>query len=308
MHIKRALSMLCTVVLLAGVFCMPVFAKSSTEIQEEIDEYESQLEDSETESDELAGQIDTCQGEVSDLVSEIEQQNIEMDKYRDAMMLRIKYFYEESPEDSIMEAMLGAESFSDLLNRLDYVQTLYDYDSDQLDEFAALITASEEKKDELNEKMDELQALLDEEEKLQEDLKSTISDKEEELEEAKAAEEAAAAAEQARQLMAAASGSSGGSYSDYSGDSGTVLTRRNGVVYYNGHRETWYSQRVLPGGGLSIPGRHVASDGTIRDADGYVCVASSDLAQGSTVETTHGTGKVYDSGCSSGTVDIYTDW
>ncbi len=306
MNMKRTLSMLCTVVLLAGVFCTPVFAKSSTEIQEEIDEYESKLEDSEAESDELAGQIDTCQNEVTELVSEIEQQNIEMDKYRDSMMLRIKYFYEESPEDSIMEAFMGADSFSDLLNRLDYVQNLYDYDSDQLDDFAALITASEEKKDELNEKTEELQALLDEEEALQEELKSTISDKKEELEEAKAAEEAAAAAERARQAMAAASGSSGSGSSG--GSSGTVLTRRNGVVYYNGHRETWYSQKVLPGGGLNIPGRHVASDGTIRDADGYICVASSDLAKGTIVETSLGTGKVYDSGCSSGTVDIYTNW
>lgn len=68
-------------------------------------------------------------------------------------------------------------------------------------------------------------------------------------------------------------------------ESGGALTPSKGVVYYNGHRETYYSQKVLPGGGLNIPGRHVASDGTIRDADGYICVASSDLPWGSIVET-----------------------
>lgn len=87
-----------------------------------------------------------------------------------------------------------------------------------------------------------------------------------------------------------------------------ALTPSKGVVYYNGHRETYYSQKVLPGGGLSIPGRHVAEDGTIRDSDGYICVASSDLPWGSIVETSLGTAKVYDCGCASGTVDIYTDW
>lgn len=87
-----------------------------------------------------------------------------------------------------------------------------------------------------------------------------------------------------------------------------ALTPSKGVVYYNGHRETYYSQKVLPGGGLSIPGRHVAEDGTIRDSDGYICVASSDLAWGTVVETSLGTAKVYDSGCASGTIDIYTDW
>lgn len=90
--------------------------------------------------------------------------------------------------------------------------------------------------------------------------------------------------------------------------SGGVLTPEKGVVYFNGHRETYYSQKVLPGGGLNIPGRHVASDGTIRDKDGYICVASSDLAWGTLVETSLGMGKVYDSGCASGTIDIYTNW
>lgn len=86
------------------------------------------------------------------------------------------------------------------------------------------------------------------------------------------------------------------------------LTKQKGVVYYNGHRETYYSQKVLPGGGLDIPGRHVAEDGTVRDADGYICVASSDYSKGTVVETSLGTAKVYDSGCASGTVDIYTNW
>ena len=90
--------------------------------------------------------------------------------------------------------------------------------------------------------------------------------------------------------------------------SSNPLTRSKGVVYYNGHRETWYSQKVLPGGGLKIPGRHVDSRGLVCDSDGYICVASSDLAKGTIVETSLGIGKVYDSGCASGTIDIYCDW
>lgn len=87
-----------------------------------------------------------------------------------------------------------------------------------------------------------------------------------------------------------------------------VLTKSKGVNYYNGHRETWYSQKVLPGGGLKIPGRHVDDRGLVCDGDGYICVASSDYAKGTIVETSLGTGKVYDCGCASGTIDIYTDW
>ena len=97
--------------------------------------------------------------------------------------------------------------------------------------------------------------------------------------------------------------------SNYDMPSGSgVLTKRKGVNYYNGHRETYYSQKVLPGHGLKIPGRHVASDGTIRDSDGYICVASSDYPKGTVVKTSLGAGKVYDSGCASGTIDLYTNW
>lgn len=88
------------------------------------------------------------------------------------------------------------------------------------------------------------------------------------------------------------------------------LTKSIGALYYNNHKETYYSQRVLPGTSLRIPGRHVADDGTIRDGDGYICVAASTsyLSKGSVVKTSLGPAKVYDSGCASGTIDIYTNW
>lgn len=126
-----------------------------------------------------------------------------------------------------------------------------------------------------------------------------------EAEQVRLKEEAEAEAKAAAAARAAKSYSSS-SYTQ-STDEG-VLTRSGGVNYYNGRKETWYSQRVLPGGGLDIPGRHVAEDGTIRDEDGYICVAASDLEKGTVVETSLGTGKVYDSGCAAGTTDIYTDW
>ena len=88
------------------------------------------------------------------------------------------------------------------------------------------------------------------------------------------------------------------------------LTASMGVKHFNGHRETWYSQKVLPGGGLKIPGRHIADDGTVRDGEGYIVVASdlSYLSRGSVVLTSLGPGKVYDTGCAYGTIDIYVNW
>ena len=88
------------------------------------------------------------------------------------------------------------------------------------------------------------------------------------------------------------------------------LTKENGSIRCFGHHETWYSTNEGCGQttAVPIPGKHVADDGTIRDEDGYICVASSDLKMYSIVMTSVGPGKVYDTGCSHGTIDVYTNW
>lgn len=88
-----------------------------------------------------------------------------------------------------------------------------------------------------------------------------------------------------------------------------ALTSWRGAQYFGGHKETYYSERVLPGYGLRIPGRHVADDGTIRDEEGYIAVAADPafMSRGSTLMTSLGPAKVYDTGCAYGTIDIYVN-
>lgn len=82
-----------------------------------------------------------------------------------------------------------------------------------------------------------------------------------------------------------------------------------GRLYYGDYQYTWYSERVLPGYGLAIDGRHTDADGFVCDGDGYICVASSSLNKGTVVDTPFGRqGKVYDSGCDWGTIDVYVNW
>jgi hypothetical protein len=82
-----------------------------------------------------------------------------------------------------------------------------------------------------------------------------------------------------------------------------------GVIKWGGWTWTWYSQRVLPGGGLHIPGRHVGPNGYIMDKNGRICLASSKLKKGTIVDTPFGAqGCVYDSGCASHILDVYVDW
>ena len=85
--------------------------------------------------------------------------------------------------------------------------------------------------------------------------------------------------------------------------------RTLGVVYYNNYRWTWYSQNVLPGGGLNIPGRHIDYNGFVCDEDDYICLASGKLNKGAVISTPFGKyGKVYDYCETWGTIDTYCAW
>ena len=96
-----------------------------------------------------------------------------------------------------------------------------------------------------------------------------------------------------------------------SADPSEVDLKTAGVVYDGDTRYTWYGQGTLPGGGLTElnnNGRTVDERGFVTDGDGYIAVASSDLPKGTHVDTPWGEAVVYDTGCATGTIDVYTDW
>ena len=89
--------------------------------------------------------------------------------------------------------------------------------------------------------------------------------------------------------------------------SGTGNFQSDGVWYDDNYRYTWYSSNAAYH--YRTPEWSAGSDGIYRDSEGYVVVASSDYAQGTVIEDTpFGAAKVYDTGCASGTLDVYTNY
>ena len=79
----------------------------------------------------------------------------------------------------------------------------------------------------------------------------------------------------------------------------------SGVINWQGLKFTYYSQSVLPGGGLQIPGRHVNKDGYVSDRDGYIVLAGS-APKGTVYDTPFGyQGKIYDRGTVGNHLDVY---
>lgn len=109
-------------------------------------------------------------------------------------------------------------------------------------------------------------------------------------------------AEKNKQVNYTASSSNKSSSAEYS----LSDLQFHGVINWGGYKFTYYSQQVLPGGGLNIPGRHVNSAGYVCDGDGYIVIAN-DAPKGTVFNTPFGgPGKVYDRGTYGNHLDVYT--
>ena len=160
--------------------------------------------------------------------------------------------------------------------------------------------------------LDRIQQKRDEEEKAKKAEEERIAkEKAEEEAKAKKAEEERIAKEKAKaQAEAAEQAQAQQTYSGSSAsNSGVKISLSqfmfDGVVYSGGYKFTYYSQSVLPGGGLSIPGRHVNADGFVSDGDGYIVLAGS-APLGTVYDTPFGyKGKIYDRGTYGNHLDVY---
>lgn len=160
--------------------------------------------------------------------------------------------------------------------------------------------------------LDRIQQKRDEEEKAKKAEEERVAkEKAEEEAKAKKAEEERIAKEKAeKEAKAQAEEQAQQTYSGSSAsNSGVKISLSqfmfDGVVYSGGYKFTYYSQSVLPGGGLSIPGRHVNADGFVSDGDGYIVLAGS-APLGTVYDTPFGyKGKIYDRGTYGNHLDVY---
>ena len=334
--VQCGLSLICAFgIALSG---MSVHAEEVDSLEDKTSNLQSQLEginqDLVTISNEIAEtevKIEESNNEVFRLEASLQiSRNNEEVQYAN-MKTRIKYMYENG-SDTLLSMICEAKSMGEFLNRVDFIQNITKYDKDMLENMVKVREGIEEQEAELKSRQQELldlQSQLDSEQAaLQAKAEETSTDlatvnaqleaaraaqKKQEEEAQRKADEQLAKKAQEETKQASASAGSNTSAGNNSGSGGYVipsggLSPSKGRIWYNGHTETYYSQKVLPGGGLAIPGRHIASDGTIRDADGYIVLASDDYPRGTVVETSLGAGKVYDTGSGSGNIDLYTDW
>ena len=74
------------------------------------------------------------------------------------MKLRIKYMYEQG-DASVIETLVQAKDFTDLVNKAEYVQEVHTYDREQLNEYVETKNEVKALKENLEEGHAEMQAL-----------------------------------------------------------------------------------------------------------------------------------------------------
>lgn len=103
------------------------------------------------------------------------------DEQYESMKIRIKFMYEKG-DSSYLQMFLGARSMSDMMNKANYIQELYDYDRKLLEEYEATVRQVEELQERLEEEKSELETSKTELEEEQAYVNEVLEQKQKEYE------------------------------------------------------------------------------------------------------------------------------
>ena len=144
-------------------------------IDEEISELDGNLMDQMSSISLLEEEIEQKKEEIRQAEEDLQAAEEEEARQYDAMKKRIKFMYEKG-DVTYAQLLFEARSFSDMMNKADYIEKIYEYDRKMLDEYQAAVERVkelrevlegekqdlEEQEEGLKEEKAELEVLLDE--------------------------------------------------------------------------------------------------------------------------------------------------
>lgn len=171
-------------------------------IQSDVDEISEEIDEIDAALVETLASVDMIREDISDKEIQIEEtgkdlekaQAIEQEQY-ESMKLRIRFMYEKG-EVTYLQLLLESHGFGEMVNKVEYVEKLYEYDQKKLEEYQIARAAVENLKQKLEDERSELEAQQHELEEEQESLEIILAEKQKtydnyEVQLAKAKQEAA---------------------------------------------------------------------------------------------------------------------
>ena len=148
--------------------------QEKAQTQQAIDSTSNQLTQLLTEFEILKGDLRNQEAAIQKADEDLKVAQKKEQKQYEEMMIRIKYMYEKG-EGSELAALLGSGSFTELLNRAEYIQNVHTYDREQLEEYAKVKEQVAQLKSGLEEEKKQMEALADVYSAEEKSLQSTLS-------------------------------------------------------------------------------------------------------------------------------------
>lgn len=139
---------------------------SKADLNSYITKLDGQLSDIQSKIDALIDEIDRKEREIQQTTEELHEAEAIQQAQYEAMKKRIKFMYERG-DTLYFELLMESGSFSDMLNKAEYIEKLSSYDRQKLNEYIQttdLIRLTKEALEEEKETLDEAKATKEEEE------------------------------------------------------------------------------------------------------------------------------------------------
>lgn len=134
---------------------------SLSQIQTQINGYNDRIDELDIKVDEIDGRISSKQDDVKDATALLEEAEKQRQASYEDTKQHIKYMY-MTRSSTMLEVLLQSEGIKDMLNRVEYIGSMADYDRQRLSDYAKAVADCEEKRKKLREEEKELGDLKEE--------------------------------------------------------------------------------------------------------------------------------------------------
>ena len=151
--------------------------KKKASLQKEIDKMDSDLVELMAEIKTLKGDIEDKEADIESTKAELQTAQADQGKQYDSMKTRIAYIYENGGSAAWAEMILSDANISNLLNKAEYTQEIYDYDRKALDTYVETVENVQQLERDLEDEKAELVTMKEENEEEEKALNAALEKK-----------------------------------------------------------------------------------------------------------------------------------
>ena len=126
----------------------------------------------------LNNDIETKKADIKKIKSDLKKAKKQKDKQYEAMKKRIQYLYENGGTGAAwFQMMMNADDLSDMLNKAEYTQQMYEYDRENLEKYSNTVREVKKLKEQYQQEKADLEGMKQEQEAEQANLQAAIDSK-----------------------------------------------------------------------------------------------------------------------------------